>query len=68
MLVDVDIIKRVLSKIYIPNDYKYGEKDHNSRCPCMPFGNSLLYSLSLMVKSFGEDIRPSTNCVDTSRG
>ena len=31
-------------------------------------GNSLLYSLSLLVKSFEDEIRPSGDRVDTARG
>ena len=30
--------------------------------------HSLLYSLSLLVKSFEEEIQPSGDCVDTARG
>ena len=69
MLVDIDIIMRVLmKKNSIPNVYKYRENDHNSRCPYKPCGNSLLSSLSLLVKSFEEEIQPSRDCVDTARG
>ena len=54
-------------KIYVPNVYKQGENDHNSRCPCKPCKNSLLSSLSLLVKSFEEEIQLSEDCVDTAR-
>ena len=36
--------------------------------PCKPCGNSLLSSLSLLVKSFEEEIQPSGDRVDTARG
>ena len=55
-------------KNLIPNVYKLGENDHNSRCPCRTCGNSLLSSLSLLVKSFEEEIQPSGDRVDTARG
>ena len=45
-----------------------GENDDNARCPSKPLGNSLFYYLSLLVKSFEEEIQPSRDCVDTSRG
>ena len=45
-----------------------GENDHNSRCPCKPYENSLLSSHSLLVKSFEEEIQPSGDRVDTARG
>ena len=45
-----------------------GEDDHNKRCPCKPCGNYLLYSLSLLVKSFEEKIQSSGDRVDTARG
>ena len=68
MLVDIDIIMKVLMKKIIPNVYKSGENDHNSRYPCKPCRNSLHSSLSLLVKSFEEEIQPSEDCVDTARG
>ena len=44
-------------KIYIPNVYKSGENDVNSRCPCKPCENFFFFSsLSLLVKSFEEEI------------
>ena len=55
-------------KTLIPNVYKYGENDHNSRCPCKPCENSLISYLSLLVKSFEEEIQPSEDNVDTARG
>ena len=45
-----------------------GENEHNSRCPCKPCENSILSSLSLLVKSFEEEIQPSKDYVDTTRG
>ena len=61
MLVDMRFYKKNL----VPNVYK---SDHNSRCPCKPCGNSLLSSLSLLVKSFEEEIQLSGDRVDTARG
>ena len=43
------------------------ENDHNSRCLCRPCENFLLSSLSLLVKSFEEEIQPSRH-LNTSRG
>ena len=69
MLVDIDIIMRVfMKKNLIPNVYKLGESDHNSRCPCKPCENFLLSSLSLCVKSFEEQIQSSRDRMDTARG
>ena len=68
MLVDIDIIMRVLLKIYIPNVYKYGENDHNSRCLCKTFRNYLISSLSLLVECFEEEIQPSRDRVDAAGG
>ena len=48
--------------------FKIGENDHNSRCSCKPCENSLPYSLSLLVKSFEEEIQLFEYYVDTSRG
>ena len=45
-----------------------GDDDHNCRCPCKPCGNSLLSSLSLLVKSFEEEIQPSEDRVDAAKG
>ena len=67
MLVDIDIIMRVFMKNVIPNVNKNGENDYNSRCPCKPCEDSLLSSLSLLVKSFEEEIQPSGDCMDTAR-
>ena len=56
-------------KIHIPNVYyKLVENGHNSRCSCKPCANSLLSSLSLFVNSFEEEIQPSGDRVDTTRG
>ena len=53
MLVDINIIMRVfIKKNLISNVYKEGENDYNSRCPCKSCENSLISSLSLLVKSF----------------
>ena len=38
------------------------------KCPCKPCGNSLLFYLSLLVKSFEEEIQPSGDRVDTAKG
>ena len=40
----------------------------SQKCPCKPCENSLLYSLSLLVKSFEEEIQPYGYRVDTVRG
>ena len=69
MLVDIDIIMRVfIKKNLIPNICKYGENDHNSRFPCKPCEISLISSLSLLVKSFEDEIQPFGDSVDTARG
>ena len=69
MLVDTNIIMRVfMKKTSYQMSIKKGENDHNSRCPCKPCDNSLLSSLSLSVKSLEEEIQPSGDRVDTSRG
>ena len=44
-----------------------GKKDHNSRCLCKPCENSLFSSLSLLVKSFEEEIQLSGDRVNTVR-
>ena len=51
----------------IPNVYKEGENDHNSRFSYEHCDNSLLSSLSLLVKSFEEEIQPSKDLVDIIR-
>ena len=51
-------------KNLIPNVYKLGENDHNWRYPCKSCKNSLISSLSLLVKSFEEEIQPSEHRVD----
>ena len=56
MLVEIDIIMRVFMKNPLPNIYKEGENDHNSRYPYKPCENSLIFSLSFLVKSFEEEI------------
>ena len=38
------------------------------RCPCKTSGTSPLSSLPLVLTSVQEEIRPSGDCVDTSRG
>ena len=53
-------------KIYIPNAYKEGENDYNSKCPCKPSEDFQISSFSLLVKSFEEEIKPSSNLVDTT--
>ena len=68
MLVDINIIMRIFMKIHIPNVYKKGENDHNSRCPSKSCVNSLFSSLFLLVKSFEDKIQPSRDCVNTARG
>ena len=69
MLVDVDIIMRVFyEKTSYQMSINRGEHDHNYRCPCKPCGNSLLSSLSLLLKSFEEEIQPSGDRLDTARG
>ena len=69
MLVDIDIIMRFF---YEKTSYKMsinrGENNHNSRCPYKLGENSLISSLSLLVKSFEERIQPYEDCVDTTRG
>ena len=47
---------------------KIGRSNRNSRCPRKPYDNSLLFSLSLLVKSLEEEIEPSRDRVDTTRG
>ena len=55
-------------KIHKPNVYKYRENDHNSRCPCTPCENSLISSLSLLLKSFEEESQLFGDRVDIARG
>ena len=45
-----------------------GENAHNSRCPCKPCENSLIYSLYLFLEGFEEDIQPLRDRVDNARG
>ena len=47
---------------------KYGENNHNSRCPCKVCGNSIIPSLSLLMKSYEEEIKPFGDHVDTASG
>ena len=70
MLVDTDIIMRVFinKKPTYQMSINRGRNDHNLRCPCKPCGNSFLSYLSLLVKGFEEEIQPSKDCVDTTRG
>ena len=48
--------KGFYKKIYIPTIYKYGENNRNSRCSCKPCENYLISSISLLEKSFDEEI------------
>ena len=48
-----------------PKSINRGKMDHNSRCK--PFGNSLLASLFLSVKSIEEEIQSFGDRVDTAR-
>ena len=41
--------------------------DRNSSCPCKPYKNSLISSLSLLVKSIEEEIQPFKDRVDTAK-
>ena len=68
MLVDIDIIMMVFMK---KTSYQISinkgrttttQGAHAKRCE-----NSLLSSLSLLVKSFEEQIQPSGDCVDTAK-
>ena len=52
--------------MYVPDVYKEGENDYNSRYPSKPCGNYIPF-FSLSVKIFEEEIQPR-NCVDTARG
>ena len=53
----IDIIMRVFLENFINQmSINRGENKINSRCPCKPYENSLLSSLSLLVKSFEEEI------------
>ena len=69
MLEDIDIIMRVfiLKNLYT-KCIEIGGNYHNSRCPYKPYEISLMSTLSLLVKSFEEDIKPSGDCADTVRG
>ena len=42
--------------------------DHNSRCPYKPCENSLLSSISLLVKSFEEETQQIEDRVDITKG
>ena len=68
MLVNIDIIMWV----FIKNPHtttQEGKNNHNSRCPCKPCVDSpFCSSLSLLVKSFEEEIQPSVDRVNTARG
>ena len=48
--------------------YKLEKNDHNLRSPFKLCENCLLSSLSLLVKSFEEEIQLSNNHVDITRG
>ena len=68
MFVDIDIIMRVfMKKILYQMSINMGrttttQGSHTSLCE-----NSLLSSLSLLVKSFEEEIQPSGDRVDTAK-
>ena len=65
----VDIIKRVfIKKSTYQMTINKGENDQNSRCPCKLYENSLISSLSLLVKNFEEEIQPSKDYVHTVTG
>ena len=57
MLVDIDIIMRVFMKIL-----------HKFSWACKPYESSLLSSLSLLVKSYEEEIQTSRGHMDTTKG
>ena len=61
MWVDIDIIMRV----FMGKSHQMSINRH-SKCPCKPCVNSLLSYLSLLVKSFEEEIQPSGDRVDTA--
>ena len=67
MLMNRDVYSSSIKNL-IPNVYKHGENDHNSRYPSKPYENSLFSSLSRLVKSFEEEIQPSRDHVDTATG
>ena len=69
MLIDIDIIVRVFNKKYIY------QMSINRRRTIRPQGADVslegilsFFSLSLLVKSFEEEIQPSGDFVDTARG
>ena len=69
MLVDIDIIMRVfMKKPYYQMSINRGRTTTTQGARARFCGNSLLYSLSLLVKSFEEKIQPSRDGVYTSRG
>ena len=68
MLEDVDIIVRVFIKNVCTKCLYIGENNHNSRCPYKPYENSLIYSLSLLVKSFKEEVQRYRDHVHVVRG
>ena len=66
---NIDIIIRVfIKKIIYQMSINKGENNQNSRCPYKYCENSILSSLSLLVKSLEEEIQLSGERVDTSRG
>ena len=69
MLADIDII---LKGFYKKSTYQMsinrGRTIINSRFPCKPYKNSHISYLYLLVKSFEEEIQPSKDCVDITRG
>ena len=52
----------------MPNVYKEGENDHNSKCSHKHCENSIISSLSLLVMSFEEEIQSSKDLVDITGG
>ena len=49
-------------------NFTYGRNNRNTTCPCMLYENSLIYSLSLLMRSSEEEIQSSTDHVDTTKG
>ena len=60
MLADIDIVMRV--------NRERKTIIMKVKCPCNPCRNSLFYALSLMVKGIEEEIQPSDDRVDITRG
>ena len=67
MLVDIDIIMRVfMKKTSYQMSINRGERPQ-LKVPCKPCENSLLTYLSLLVKSFEEEIKSSRDRIDIAR-